>query len=97
VKRQCVETKQENPDMTNTDDTARFDRMAARAEILVPAVQRMLAEGHSHEEVARTLRTHADLVEGKVDPIEEAGNRKLAEELAKAFAEEGVPVKYHHH
>jgi hypothetical protein len=83
--------------MTTTDDTARYDRMAARAAILVPAIQRMLAEGHTHEEVAATLRVHADLVEGKVDPAEEAGNKKLAEEIAKAFFEEGVPTAYHHH
>jgi hypothetical protein len=82
---------------TNTDDTARFDRMASRAEILIPAVQRMLADGHSREEVATTLRVHADLVEGKTDPAEEAGNRRMAEEIAKAFAAEGVPTRYHHH
>jgi hypothetical protein len=80
-----------------TDDTTRYDRMAARAEILVPAIQRMLAEGHTHEEVARTLRVHADLVEGKTDPAEEAGKKRMAEEIAKAFTEEGVPVRYHHH
>jgi hypothetical protein len=80
-----------------TTDTARNDRMAARAEIVVPAVQRMLADGHSHEEIAATLRVHANLVEGKRDPAEEAGNRKLAEEIAKAFGEEGVPSRYHHH
>jgi hypothetical protein len=80
-----------------TDDTSRFDRMAARANILVPAVQRMLADGHSHDEVARTLRTHADLVEGKTDPAEEAGKRRMAEEIAKAFADEDVPTRYHHH
>jgi hypothetical protein len=84
--------------MTDTkDETTRFDRMAVRAEILIPAVHRMLADGHSFEEMGATLRTHADLVEGKVDPAEEAGNRTLAEEVAKAFAEEGVPFKYHHH
>jgi hypothetical protein len=72
--------------------------MAARAEILIPAIQRMLAEtGSSNEEVAATLRVHADLVEGKTDPAEEAGKKKLAEEIAKAFAEEGVPIAYHHH
>jgi hypothetical protein len=80
-----------------TEDATRFDRMAARAAILIPIVQRMLAEGHTHEEVARTLRTHADLVEGKSDPVEEAGKRRMAEEIAKAFAEEGVPTRYHHH
>jgi hypothetical protein len=83
--------------MTDETDRDRFDRMAARAEILIPAVQRMLADGHSSEEIAATLRVHADIVAGKTDPGEEAGNRKLAEEVAKAFAEEGVPVKYHHH
>jgi hypothetical protein len=77
-----------------TDET---ERMAARAEILIPAVQRMLADGHSREEIAATLRVHADLIAGKTDPVEEAGNLKLAEEVAKAFAEEGVPTKYHHH
>jgi hypothetical protein len=71
--------------------------MSARAAILVPAVQRMLAGNHSREEIAATLRVHADLVEGKTDPSEEAGKRRMAEEIAKAFAEEGVPVKYHHH
>jgi hypothetical protein len=81
-----------------TDETTRFDRMSARANILIPAIRRMLDEtGSTHEEVAATLRVHADLVEGKRDPAEEAGNRKLAEELAKAFAEEGVPVKYYDH
>ena len=84
--------------MTTDDDKARYDRMSARANIIIPAIQRMLAEtGSSHEDVAATLRVHADLVEGKIDPAEEAGNRKMAEEIAKAFAEEGVPVKYHHH
>ena len=66
--------------------------MAARAEILIPAIQRMLEVG-THEEVAATLRVHADLVEGKADPAEEAGNRKLAKEITKAFAEEGAPVE----
>ena len=76
--------------MTTDDDTARFDRMSARANILIPAIKRMLDEtGSSHEEGAATLRVHADLVEGKVDPAEEAANRKLAEEIVKAFAEEG--------
>ena len=85
--------------MTDTDtnnDTARFDRMAARAETLIPAVQRMRADGHSREEIAATLRTHADLIEGKTDPAEEAGNRLLAEEIAKAFSDEGVPIERIH-
>ena len=82
--------------MTTDDDTARYDRMSARAEVLIPAVQRMLADGHSHEEIARTLRTHADLVEGKTDPVEEAGKRRMAEEIAKAFADEGVPTESFH-
>jgi hypothetical protein len=91
-------TNRKGKQMTDTkDETTRFDRMAVRAEILIPAVHRMLADGHSFEEMGATLRTHADLVEGKVDPAEEAGNRTLAEEVAKAFAEEGVPFKYHHH
>jgi hypothetical protein len=81
-----------------TDDTTRFDRMAARANILIPAIQRMLKEtDSSHEEVAATLRVHADIVEGKVDPAEEAGNRRLAEEVAKVFAQEGVSAKYYDH
>ena len=67
--------------------------MSARTEILVPAVQRMLADGHSREEIAATLRVHADLIEGKADPAEEAGKRKLAEEVANGFTGEGVPVK----
>jgi hypothetical protein len=81
-----------------TDDIARYDRMSARANILIPAIKRMLDEtGSTHEEVAATLRTHADLVEGKVDPAEEAGNRRMAEEVAKVFAQEGVPAKYYDH
>jgi hypothetical protein len=60
-----------------TDDyKARFDRMAARAEILIHAIQRMLETGSSNEEVAKTLRVHADLVEGKTDPAE--GTRQSA-------------------
>jgi hypothetical protein len=70
--------------------------MAARAEILIPAVQRMLADGHSHEEIAATLRVHADLVEGRTDPAEEAGKRRMAEEIAKAFAAEDVPIESYH-
>lgn len=94
----CASDNKRDDIMTDTiDDTARFDRMAARAEILIPAVKRMLADGHSREEIAATLRVHADLVEGKTDPAEAAGNRKLAEVVAKAFADAGVPVKYHHH
>lgn len=83
--------------MTTNDDTGRFDRVAARAEVLIPAVRRMLADGHSREEIGATLRIHADLIEGKTDPAEEAGNRRMAEEIARVFAAEGVPVKYHHH
>jgi hypothetical protein len=82
--------------MTTDNDTARYDRMAARAEILIPAIQRMPAEtGSSNDEIAATLRVHADLVEGKTDAAD--GNRRMAEEIAKAFAEEGVPTAYHHH
>lgn len=80
------------------DDKARFDRMSARANILIPAIKRMLGgTGSTHEEVAATLRVYADLVEGKTDPAEDAGNRRMAEEIERAFAKEGVPVKCHHH
>jgi hypothetical protein len=80
------------------EDEARFDRMSARANILIPAIKRMLDEtGSTHEEVAATLRVHADLVESKTDPADEAGNRRMAEEIAKAFAAEGAPTKYHNH
>jgi hypothetical protein len=79
------------------DDSARFDRMSARAEVLIPAVQHMLAvPGSTHQEVADTLRVHADLVEGKADPVELAGHRAMVEAVAKAFAAEGVPVTYTH-
>jgi hypothetical protein len=71
--------------MTTDDGRASYERMGARAEILLPAIKRMLDEtGSSHEEVAATLRLYADLVEGKTDP---------AEEIAKAFADAGVTLR----
>jgi hypothetical protein len=71
--------------MTDDPDAKdRYNRMGARAEILIPAIKRMLDEtGSSHEEVAATLRLYADLVEGKTDP---------GEEIAKVLAEKGVSL-----
>jgi hypothetical protein len=76
-----------------TDDAARHDRALLRILALQPAVKAMLAvSGSTPEDVARTLRVAADLVDGTTDPAEEEGRRRLAEEVAKAFAAEGVPV-----